>query len=96
MQAILPIVLVVAFGAYALFTLSRRKGAMLAPAYQRFFEQTGYRHVELGGAPVDAHAQLSEQKWRDLAGGKPLEVHLQRDYRFLARSSDARPVRLAV
>ena len=89
MQALLPIVLVVVFGAYAVWTMSKRKGVQLAPAYRRFFEQTGYRHVELGAAPLDAHAQLSEQKWRDLASGKPLEVHLVRDFHGLPVRHDS-------
>jgi hypothetical protein len=86
-----PLVIFGVFGAYAMWTMSRRKAAMsnLAPAYRRFFEQTGYRHVELGSAPLDDHARMSEQKMRDLMAGKGHEVHLVRDFHGLPVRHDS-------
>src|SRR5437764_15175099 len=89
MQLYLPILLFGAFAAYAVYMMSKRKGMALAPAYRKFFEQTGYRHVELGGAPVDAHAQLSEDKWKQLSRSGKLEVHLVRDFHGMAVRHDS-------
>lgn len=65
--------------------MKKRTGAMLnetGPAYRMFFERTGYRFAELGNAPIEAHAQLGEQKTREMmaGSGKPLEQHYVRDF----------------
>lgn len=78
-----------AVGAAAYFVWMKKKtGAMLAQtgdAYRMFFERTGYRFPELGGAPLEAHAQLGEKKTRDMmsGSGKAIEQHYVRDFHGL-------------
>lgn len=80
-QLLLPIVLFGAFAAYAVFSMAKRKRAMsnLAPAYERFFVQTGYHHAELVGAAPAEQAKLSEHKMAEMMAGKGHDVCLVRD-----------------
>jgi len=83
MQAILPLLLLGAFAAYAFWAMNKRKKAMenLGPAFRRFFENTGYRYVELGDAPLEAHVEHTEKKWRQMMGPqRTFEQRLVRDF----------------
>jgi hypothetical protein len=49
-QMLRPIVLVALFGAYAVWSMKKRKAGM-GPAFRMFFERIGYRHAEIPDAP---------------------------------------------
>lgn len=88
----LPLLLLVAFAAYAFWMMKKRKQGLqnLGPAFQRFFEQTGYRHAELGGAPLEEHVRLSEEATRQLyRGAQKHEMHLVRDFHGLEVHHDS-------
>jgi hypothetical protein len=82
-QLMLPVILMAAFGAYAVWTMARRKKALqdLGPAFRRFFEQTGYRHAEIVQAPLEDQVRLGEQKLQQMfRGGAAHETHYVRNY----------------
>lgn len=80
-QLMITILLLAAFGGFAVFTMAKRKKAManLGPAFRRFFETTGFRFAEMPQAPLDDHVRLAEQKMREMSKGK-FEQHLVKNF----------------
>jgi len=82
-QLMFPLILFAAFGAYAVWMMSKRKKALanLGPAFRRFFEQTGYRYAEIPQAPIEDHVKMAEAKTQQMyKGGAAHETNYVRDY----------------
>jgi hypothetical protein len=82
-QLMFPLIIFGAFGAYAVWMMSKRKKALqtLGPAFRRFFEQTGYRYAEIPQAPIEDHVKMAEAKTQQLyKGGAAHETNYVRDY----------------
>lgn len=76
----IQVVFFLAFAAFAVFYgvhLKRRTAAQLGPAMRSFLERTGYRHVQLGNAPIEQHVAHYEAAMRDMAKG--FQLHLVRN-----------------
>ena len=85
-QILLPILLMGAFGAYALWMMSKRKKMManLGPAFRAFFERTGYRYTDIAQAPLDEQVRKAEADMTALQRGtKAYEMRVVRDFHGL-------------
>jgi hypothetical protein len=62
-----PILMLVAFGAYAIYMMSKTKKAVagLGPAMESFFMKTGYRYAHLPPEPVQMHVQQAMMEAQD-------------------------------
>lgn len=65
---ILPFVLVLVFGGYAVWMMTRAKKAQagLGPAMHAFFARSGYRYADMPPEPIEAHvhrAMTDMQRW---------------------------------
>ena len=58
-QYIFPVILLLAFGAFAFSRMSKMSGAVAnaGPAMLSFLQRTGYRYPDMAPEPVDPHAQ---------------------------------------
>lgn len=77
-QMLLPIVLMLLFGAYTVYTMKKRRASM-GPAARMFFERTGYRYADIPNASLDEQAAYGE-KLVSNAGRKGYEIHWVRDF----------------
>lgn len=74
-QALVFLAFAVVAVVYAI-RLKGRTAAQLGPAMHSFLERTGYRHAELGQAPLEQHVARYEAAMRDMAKG--FRLHLVR------------------
>jgi hypothetical protein len=83
LYGVLPGILVVlVFGGYAFWMISRRKAAIsnIGPQLRIFFERTGYRYADMAQAPFEAQVGRAEQQIRGMYGGGAFEQNLVRDF----------------
>jgi hypothetical protein len=63
--------MIVAFAAYGIWMMSKRKSAVanMGPAMRSFFERTGYRYAQLAQAPLEAQVDLAVQEANNWSAG---------------------------
>lgn len=83
---LMPILLMVAVGGYAVFTQSKIKKATsnLGPAFRDFFLKTGFRYPTLAPEPVDLHVQHALAEAAAPHTGPNRIIHYVRNYHGLA------------
>jgi hypothetical protein len=81
---VLTVLLMGAFGGYALWMMSKRKQALanLGPVLRSYFERTGYRYTHISEEALDAQVRYAEQTIgaTQRGGGGSFEMDLVRDY----------------
>ena len=82
---VFPLILMLAFGGYSVWTMQKRQKAMgsLGPAMQSFFQSTGFRYADMPPDPVEMHAQRAMQEANTHQMGSRV-THYVRNFHGLA------------
>lgn len=76
---VFPLVMMVAFGGYYFWTMSKRQKALAdsGPALRDFFQRTGYRFADMPPEPFEAHIQRATH---EMQAGNAGNTHYVRNF----------------
>lgn len=76
-QLLFTLLLMAVFGGYSIYVIRKRKAGM-GPAFQTFFERTGYRYADIPDAPMPQQIAYGEEVMKKASRG--YETHMVRDF----------------
>lgn len=83
-HVLFTLVLLAAFGGYAVWTMgkAKRAAAGMGPAMRSFFERTGFRYAEMAQAPIEAQVARAMQEGQTQTSGDRT-IHYVRNFHGL-------------